>query len=253
MKNCEYYEELISSLIDGEITETEKLELEEHLEECTSCRELYNTYSALFGRADLAEPPKELLPNVMAAVRDLPAGRKSGGGKKTYIYIRYIAAAAACLALAIFAVPRLLPGADLFNNKKAYETNESIDPSYVADGAAPAGAADRSDEAELRDSEQESVKEDDIKPEEAEPHEAPNALMPHSGYGETTDLPIFIIYDTLPDYVSADGSETLEDGSLLIKADADTVRRLVNDGYVFENAATPDSSMPEEAAVIFVP
>ena len=62
-----------------------------------------------------------------------------------------------------------------------------------------------------------------------------------------------MIYGTLPEYVPSDGSETLEDGSVLIMADSDTVDRLLDDGYVIEYPADYAADASGETAIIFVP
>ena len=250
MKNCEYFEELISCLIDGEITDDEKLELEKHLDECTSCRELYNTYSALFGRAELVDPPEELLSGVMEAVRDLPAGKKPDSGKRMYLFVRYIAAAA-CLALAVFSVPRLLPGSDSLNHMKAADQAESIDSAYIADenslsaGAEGAAAVSDSDETSV-----ENREEPDIAPTES----FHSSAGPYAAEYKAADgIPVIWIYGSLPEYVSADGAETLEDGAVLITADPDTVDRLLDDGYVIEYPSDDAVDASGDTVIIFVP
>lgn len=90
---------------------------------------------------------------------------------------------------------------------------------------------------------------------QADIHEADlkNSSAAAKEYGAELGMPVIMIYGELPDYLSADTSEPLEDGVLLIKADADTVNRLVNDGYTFEPETDDGERSVNEAAVIFIP
>ena len=71
MKDCAYYQELISRLIDREITPEEGEELAAHARECEKCRAVYTAFVSLSDTIadDLADPPAELAENVMAEIR----------------------------------------------------------------------------------------------------------------------------------------------------------------------------------------
>ena len=106
MKSCRDYQELISRLIDGDLSESEQADVRAHVESCPECAALYEAFSSLSGHlsCDLAEPPESLRENVMADVRreKLRAVKHPS---------RAVWTAAACLAvvlLAAFAAPRYL-------------------------------------------------------------------------------------------------------------------------------------------------
>ncbi len=106
MKSCQDYRELISRLIDGELTEAERADVERHIETCPECAAVCEAFRSLSGllAGDLAEPPARLRENVMAELR---RDRLRAIGRRR----RVIGAAAACLAVVILAsvaAPRLL-------------------------------------------------------------------------------------------------------------------------------------------------
>lgn len=98
MTNCEKNQELISRMIDGDLTGAEQSELREHIAVCPECQRLYDAFSAVSGLIsdDLAEPPSNMKDNIMWEV----SGKK---GKITpFRRWRATLAAAACLALVLF-------------------------------------------------------------------------------------------------------------------------------------------------------
>lgn len=111
MKDCAYYEELISRLIDRELTAEEGEELRAHASECENCRAVYTAFSALSGMLsdDLVEPPAELGETVMSAIRRSEMKKLNQSAKKR---TRRILSLAACAVLVIgigaLTVPRLL-------------------------------------------------------------------------------------------------------------------------------------------------
>lgn len=96
MKDCEYYIEKISCLIDGELSPDETTELEAHIAECSECRALYDAFTAVSAAVSggMEEPPESIAPAVMQEVRAI-AGRKKRG-----VWIKCLSAAA-CLALVV--------------------------------------------------------------------------------------------------------------------------------------------------------
>ncbi|MGM9591325.1 MAG: anti-sigma factor family protein [Oscillospiraceae bacterium] len=96
MKDCEYYREKISCLIDGELSPDETAELEIHIAECSECRALYDAFTAVSAAVSggMEEPPEHIAPAVMQEVRAI-AGRKKRG-----VWIKCLSAAA-CLALVV--------------------------------------------------------------------------------------------------------------------------------------------------------
>lgn len=111
MKDCVYYQELISRLIDRKITPEEGEELAAHARECEECRAVYTAFVSLSDAisADLEEPPEELSENVMAEIRRAELWKQNHKARPN---LRRYAALAACAALVIgvgaLALPRLL-------------------------------------------------------------------------------------------------------------------------------------------------
>ena len=62
MKDCAYYQELISRLIDRELSAEEGEDLAAHARECAECRAVYTAFCSLSDMlADgTVEPPEEL-------------------------------------------------------------------------------------------------------------------------------------------------------------------------------------------------
>ena len=79
MSSCEKYQELISRMIDGDLSTREEADLARHLDECPACAALFSAFSAVSRQigSDLEEPPAELLENVMADVRREEIRRKN--------------------------------------------------------------------------------------------------------------------------------------------------------------------------------
>lgn len=104
MADCFKYHEMISCLIDGELSPSERKELDQHLAGCEGCRSLLHIYELAFD-GEMVEPPKELVSGSMLKVRAAAAAAKRHLRKHLMRY----AAAAACFALIIAAIPSL-PG-----------------------------------------------------------------------------------------------------------------------------------------------
>lgn len=101
MNSCEFYQELISSMADGELSAEEQAVLAPHLEHCPDCAALYEAFQSISGliAGDLAEPPEALSENVMAELRRADIRAKSRKQK----YWKGPLATAACLAVVIAA------------------------------------------------------------------------------------------------------------------------------------------------------
>ena len=110
MKDCSYYQELISRLIDRELSAEEGAELAEHARECADCRAVYTAFASLSGmlRERLVEPPEELSENVMAHLRRQEL-RKKTRSPWTRGRIAALAASVVLVLLGgVIAIPRLL-------------------------------------------------------------------------------------------------------------------------------------------------
>lgn len=128
MSGCDYYQELISRMLDEDLTRDERAALAEHLGTCRECTAMYQAFSILSDNlsTDLEEPPEELTDNIMAEIRRgeimrrnraenhrRSEQRKSGGLRLTR-QMKSLVAAAACVALLIAAIG----GVAIVNNSR---------------------------------------------------------------------------------------------------------------------------------------
>ncbi len=79
MDNCTQMQELISRLLDKDLSREERETLRRHLEDCPECRTMYEAFSAVSGalREDLSEPPESIRENVMSQLRREQMVRRS--------------------------------------------------------------------------------------------------------------------------------------------------------------------------------
>ena len=149
MKDCEYYREKISCLIDGELSPDETAELEAHISECSECRALYDAFTAVSAAVSggMEEPPESIAPAVMQEVRAI-AGRKKRG-----VWIKCLSAAA-CLALVVLvgAKTGLFGGTSYSGADNAGEVTD-MTVGTLAESDAYAGDAAGEDAAEEKRSE----------------------------------------------------------------------------------------------------
>ena len=110
---CEVYQELISRLLDEDLSPDEQRALQEHLKNCSECAALYRAFRAVSNAAgqDLEDPPERLHYNVMAAIRREEIRKKNRLSRP----VKAILTAAACLALLI----GVSAGAGVFRPKGA--------------------------------------------------------------------------------------------------------------------------------------
>lgn len=95
MKECEHYQELISRLLDEDLTVDEDAALKSHLESCAECRRMFEAFSAVSRLAgETEEPPEALHENIMARIRRAEIKKKNRR-------LRPVLAAAACLAVVL--------------------------------------------------------------------------------------------------------------------------------------------------------
>lgn len=153
MKDCAYYQELISRLIDREITPEEGEELAAHARECEECRAVYTAFVSLSDAlsGDLEDAPGELGENVMAEVRRAALWKRS---RKPRRQLRHWAALAACAVLVVgvgaLTLPRLFgrKGAAAAAPQAVYSAEA---PAKAAQAANAAGEAARYDSAAAAD------------------------------------------------------------------------------------------------------
>lgn len=79
--NCEYYQQLMSRMLDGDLMDAETAALREHIRSCRECRALCAAFSSmtLSLRGDTAQPPEELVPGVMARIYAAESEEKAAG------------------------------------------------------------------------------------------------------------------------------------------------------------------------------
>ena len=147
MNKCEYYQQLISLQLDGELNAAQERELAEHLRDCADCRSVDAAFRALSeGFADYAEEaPAELCENVMSGIRRKSI-KISNARRKPRAW-KPLLATAACFVLIVAAAgaagPLLRAGA--LSSRNEIASSAAMD---TTDGAAPAEApADGADAA----------------------------------------------------------------------------------------------------------
>lgn len=140
MNECDYYRELISARLDGELTAAQEHELAEHLSRCADCRAVDAAFRALSaGIADCTEePPADLSENVMAEIRR--ENIRAGYSKKKYGWRRLLATAA-CFAIigaaSAIAIPRLERSSEAMSGAAAYSTASDGAEQIAGEEAAP--------------------------------------------------------------------------------------------------------------------
>ena len=129
MSSCEYYQELISRLVDDELSAEEQAVLVSHLEHCPDCATLVQALQSISGviAEDLAEPPEALSENVMAELRREAIKTKNRKKRRW----KGPLATAACLAVVI-AAAWLIP-----NMFRANSAAPSEAPALASDQAVP--------------------------------------------------------------------------------------------------------------------
>lgn len=142
MNSCEYYQELISSLVDGELSDEENEALMLHLNSCSRCNAMYAVFHDL---SDILSEEPEPLPeglheNIMAGVRRSEIMKRNRRMRK--IGMRTAMTAAACAVLVLFAAVGFDPGkrADSVSIHSAQEAMELLPTPSPATGT-PAPAA----------------------------------------------------------------------------------------------------------------
>ena len=110
MNSCDYYQELISRLVDGEISREEHEALMAHMNTCSRCNAMYAVFHDL---SDILSEEPEPLPeglheNIMAGVRRSEIIKKNR--RLRTFGLRMALSAAACALLVLFAASGFGPG-----------------------------------------------------------------------------------------------------------------------------------------------
>lgn len=151
MRNCDYYQELISRSLDDELSVEERKALAVHLASCPSCSQMRQLMADISGlmEEDMEELPDGLHEDIMASVRRSEMIKRNGrtgrtgktnGSRKIKISrpVRNLLATAACMALVIAAAVSLNPGERAESVVMARSAaDESAQVQAVTESAAP--------------------------------------------------------------------------------------------------------------------
>lgn len=134
MNNCERYRSMISLMLDGELPESQKTELEAHIAVCGECARIYDAFAFISSSIEdgLSDPPESLRDGVMKGVR-AQRGHTPAEKKLSRVWVR-LAALAACLALVVFAAAK---SGDFFQGAAS---SSQADGQTLECAAAPASA-----------------------------------------------------------------------------------------------------------------
>lgn len=124
MSGCEYYQELISRMLDEDISRDERAALAEHLGTCRECAAMYQAFSALSDTisSGMVDPPEELTDNIMAELRRSEIRRNN---RRMPRQMKNLIAAAACAAVVIAAVGGAAIVGNHRNETAVYESRTS--------------------------------------------------------------------------------------------------------------------------------
>jgi anti-sigma factor RsiW len=134
---CDETHHFIDTYLDGELDFAEKVELEQHLADCPSCRSLLEerrAFRALFVAAvHEYQAPPQLGAKVLAAVRRVPAREKFSLWHQPWIYATAVVVVSVFLALRI-----LFPDAEKeFSREAVLRHSRSLSTSHLVDVASP--------------------------------------------------------------------------------------------------------------------
>ena len=103
MNDCEEYTELMSRMLDGELSEEQTSELRAHIASCEDCRKAFDAFTSVSEALsdELCEPPEMLAKGVMFKIRN---------HKKHRVVIGKFTTLAACIALILVGAGRLVAG-----------------------------------------------------------------------------------------------------------------------------------------------
>ena len=139
MNSCTYYQELISSLVDGELSDEENEALMLHLNTCSRCNAMYAVFHDL---SDILSEEPEPLPeglheNIMAGVRRSELKKRNRRMRR--VGLRTAMTAAACAVLVLAAAVTFDPGkrADSVSIRAEEASQLRPSPSPAAGSTAP--------------------------------------------------------------------------------------------------------------------
>lgn len=134
MNDCKNNIELISALVDGELTAEQEAELRTHIDQCKECKRVYDAFAGLSDgfSDDLAEPPESLAKGIMFKINL----QEKGGTKRHFVFGRFTAIAA-CLVLILFGASRfgLLDSLNLGASEPSPSSNVADERSIAMDSS----------------------------------------------------------------------------------------------------------------------
>lgn len=103
MSSCEEYRELVSALLDGELSGAQQDEILEHLAACPDCRQYREDLTAIRRLLDWeeAQPPEGFAESVMARAAETPQEKPVGKALPFPRWKRWAALAACCAVAAL--------------------------------------------------------------------------------------------------------------------------------------------------------
>ena len=151
MNECERFQEMISALLDGELSAEEEAELRAHMAECPDCAAMAAAFAAVSEAVAAQDVPATLHDGIMAKVR---AAEKAGKIQHTIVRLRPILAAAACLVVVIgtvFALRNTLHFGRSAAKSADAAASIAAEPAAAPDSATAAGGAYKAESAIAKD------------------------------------------------------------------------------------------------------
>jgi len=142
MRDCDKYIEMISLMIDGELSLEQEAELRTHIDACETCKRAYEAFTGISHALsdELVQPPEMLAKGVMYKIN-----RQKKKKYGSHFAFGKFTAAAACLALVLFGASHF----GLFNGLKAGSAkmaslSKTGDAAAMQDAAPEYSSADES-------------------------------------------------------------------------------------------------------------
>ncbi len=143
MTDCEKYLELMSAMLDGELSGEQEAELLTHIDTCTECKRVYNAFKGISGALteELVAPPDTLVKGVMYKI----SNRKKS--ERRFAFGRFTALAA-CLALALFGASHfgLLDGTKLGSTERSAAAPKAAESQALMEDSTPENSDAEADE-----------------------------------------------------------------------------------------------------------
>ena len=229
MRDCDKYVEMISQMIDGELSPEQEAELRTHIDTCGECAKVYDAFmgiSDVLGD-DLIAPPETLAKGIMYKINL----QKKGGAGRRFAFGRYTALAA-CLALALFGASHfgLLDGLKLGSSAPTQSLRMADEKGVAmeaAPAAEPAGGGSDTDTAE-------------ISPNEADGQTALTAGMPTVQDSEGTVVQFGFSVDTM---TAATDNSSEDDKEPVFLFEAKEIRVFEGNYYLEEDKQADNKLM----------